>query len=59
MAGEVFSPYFRTLDENEIMVLKKHERTGRPLGSQSLIIRLEKNLGRSLRRQLPGAKKVK
>jgi putative transposase len=47
------------VDENEIMLLKKHEGTGRPLGSQSFIVGLEKSLGRTLRRQPPGPKKVK
>ena len=47
------------VDENEIMLLKKHEPTGRPLGSQSFIVGLEKSLGRTLRRQPPGPKKVK
>jgi putative transposase len=47
------------VDENEIMLLKKHEGTGRPLGSKSFIVGLEKSLGRTLRRQPLGPKKVK
>ena len=39
------------VDGNEIMLLRKHERAGRPLGSQSFIVGLEKILGRTLRRQ--------
>jgi hypothetical protein len=33
-----------------------HERTGRPLGTDSFIARLEKALGRTLRRQKPSQK---
>ena len=47
------------VDENEIMLLKKHEPTGRPLGSQSFIVGLEKSRGSILRRQPFGPKKVK
>jgi hypothetical protein len=47
------------MDENEIMLFKKHEGTGRLLGSQRFIVGLEKSLGRTLRRQPPGPKKVK
>jgi len=47
------------VDENEIMLLKKHEGTDRPLGNQSFIVGLEKRLGRTLQTQPPGPKKVK
>jgi putative transposase len=47
------------VDESEIMLLKKHEGTGRPLGSQGFIAGLENSLGRTLRRQPPGPKKLK
>jgi putative transposase len=47
------------VDEKEIMLLKKHERTGRPLGGQSFIVGLGKSLGRTLRRRRPGPKKLK
>lgn len=37
--------------------LQMHERTGRPLGSEHFIDKLETILGRSLKRQKPGPKK--
>jgi len=36
---------------------RRHERTGRPLGSDDFISRLEKLTGRVLRKQKPGPKK--
>ena len=42
--------------EEELKVLRGHERTGRPLGDDDFLVRLEKNLGRVLRRQKPGRK---
>lgn len=47
------------IDEKEIMLFRKHERTGRPLGSEGFIVRLEKSLGRTLRRQPPGPKRLR
>lgn len=44
------------LPEEEIRLLRSHERTGRPLGSESFIGRLENTLGRIVRRQRPGRK---
>ena len=41
---------------SEAELLKKHERTGRPLGESSFIQRLEQSLGRSLTPQKPGPK---
>ncbi len=46
-------------DEEEVRLLKKHERTGRPLGNPSFVGRLEESLGRTLRPQPPGPKKKK
>ena len=34
-----------------------HERTGRPLGDEDFLERIEKLIGRDLRRQKPGPKK--
>jgi putative transposase len=45
------------INEDGIMLLKKNERTGRPLGSQRFVAGLEKNLGRRLLRQSPGPKR--
>jgi putative transposase len=43
--------------EQEIELLKKHERTGRPLGGESFIESLERLLDRDLKPQKPGPKK--
>ena len=44
------------LDEAERDILRRHERSGRPLGDKRLIERLEKQLGRSLTKRKPGPK---
>ena len=43
-------------DKDELTLLKRHERTGRPLGSGNFVDRLEGELSRSLRPQKPGPK---
>ena len=43
--------------EQEIALLRKHERTGRPLGGDSFIESLERLLDRDLKPQKPGPKK--
>ena len=43
--------------EQEIALLRKHERTGRPLGENSFIENLELLLDRKLKSQKPGPKK--
>ena len=43
--------------EEELKVLRGHERTGRPLGDDDFLVHLEKNLGRVLRHQKPGRKR--
>ena len=44
--------------EEQIRAFREHERTGRVLGDDDFQRRLEKKLGRILRRQKPGPKKV-
>jgi putative transposase len=44
--------------EEEIETFRRHERTGRVLGDEDFQARLEKNLGRLLRRQKPGPKRT-
>ena len=44
--------------EDEIEMFRQHERTGRVLGDEDFQKRLEKNLGRVLRRQKPGPKRA-
>jgi len=54
---ETHSPLLTSaVTEEELKVLRGHERTGRPLGDDDFLVRLEKNLGRVLRRQKPGRK---
>ncbi len=49
--------YLRRPDENEkLTVLRKHIRTGRPLGPKSFLEDLERRLGRVLIKQKPGPK---
>jgi len=43
-------------DEDEAGALRRHQRTGRPLGDDTFVDRLETTLGRSLRRRKPGPK---
>jgi putative transposase len=42
--------------EEEREAVRRHESTGRPLGSPAFIARLEKRLGRTLARRKPGPK---
>ena len=44
--------------EEQIKAFREHERTGRALGDDAFQKRLEKKLGRVLRRQKPGPKKL-
>ena len=46
------------VSEEQLQEFREHERTGRVLGDEDFQKRLEKNLGRVLRRQKPGPKKV-
>jgi putative transposase len=43
--------------EEELKILKRHEYTGRPLGHDSFVAKLEKTSGRVLRPQRPGPNK--
>ena len=47
------------LDVGDVELLRHHERTGRPLGGPKFLERLEKMLGRVLRRNKPGRKPKK
>ena len=46
------------VSEEQLKEFREHERTGRVLGDDDFQKRLEKKLGRVLRRQKPGPKKV-
>jgi putative transposase len=45
------------ITEQEAEMMRRHERTGRPLGQEGFISKLENTLGRILRPQKPGRKK--
>jgi putative transposase len=43
-------------EEEKMIDIRRHERTGRPLGSSGFIAKLESTLERTLKRQKPGPK---
>ena len=45
-------------EEEQINDIRKHERTGRPLGAESFVERLESALERTLKRGKPGPKGI-
>jgi len=45
------------INDKEMEELRKHERTGRPLGDKKFIDKIERTLGRVLHTQKPGRKK--
>ncbi|MEW6359983.1 MAG: transposase, partial [Planctomycetota bacterium] len=45
------------VDGDDVELLRRHERTGRPLGSASFVHRLEVALGRILHRRRPGPRR--
>jgi putative transposase len=46
----------QSLDGPTVERLQSHERTGRPIGSDAFVAKLEKRLGRTLRPRKPGRK---
>jgi putative transposase len=46
----------RVIREDDVELLRTHERTGRPMGDEEFVATLEHDLGRILRRQKPGPK---
>jgi putative transposase len=44
------------LSDEEVALLRQHERTGRPLGGSAFLKHLERQLGRVLRKKSPGRK---
>ena len=46
----------RQIADRDVSLLRRHERTGRPLGGESFVDGLERALSRSLRKQKPGPK---
>ncbi len=59
MVGESWSKFLVDYPkEEEIKLLQKHERTGRPLGSQAFVKKVEHLLGRLLQPKKAGRKKI-
>jgi putative transposase len=48
--------YVVAATEDEAKKLRQHERTGRPLGNEQFVMRLEQLTGRMLRKRKPGPK---
>jgi putative transposase len=48
--------YLDYAEEEVAATLRRHESTGRPLGGERFLTRLEKKLGKILRPQKPGPK---
>ncbi len=44
--------------KEDVETMRRHERTGRPLGDKTFIGKLEKNLGIILKKKKPGPKKI-
>jgi len=51
--------FLQLSSDEELKVLKRYERTGRPLGNDSFVEQIEQSLGRILQPQKPGPKKQK
>ena len=47
------------IEEEESQLIRRHERTGRPLGDESFINKMENTANRVLRKKKPGPKKEK
>ena len=52
-----WSSFLTLSSEDELDLLHRHERTGRPLGTPGFVETLEQTLGRVLQPQKPGPKK--
>jgi putative transposase len=59
MAGDWQSFLRVGVRKEDLALLRSREKTGRPLGSDRFVKRLERLLGRVLRRQRPGRKRKK
>ena len=52
-----WSDFLQLSSDEEIALIQRHDRTGRPLGNNTFVDNLEKVLGRRLKPQKPGPKK--
>ncbi|MDI6733574.1 MAG: transposase, partial [Planctomycetota bacterium] len=57
MIGDWHSFLSERMRDEEVDLLRRHERTGRPLGSKGFIKKIERLIGKILHRQKPGPKK--
>jgi len=51
--------FLRLSSQDELKLLQRHERSGRPLGNEGFIQQMEQSLGRILRPGKPGPRKKK
>jgi len=56
MVGDWAKFLSKSLTDDEVMKIRLHSRTGRPLGNEGFVEELEWKLGRTLQRQKPGPK---
>jgi putative transposase len=59
MVGDWRDFLLEGVSAQDVKELRRHERTGRPLGNDGFIARLEKILNRLLQKQKPGPKQKK
>ncbi len=57
MIGDWSAFLSQSIAAREMEGIRRHEQTGRPLGSERFVAKLEKVLGRTLKRMKPGPKK--
>ncbi len=55
MVGD-WMPFLSGPEDEQLKEIRRHERTGRPLGATGFVEKLESTLGRSLKRGKPGPK---
>jgi putative transposase len=56
MAGDWRIFLAGTEEEEQVNSIRKHERTGRPLGGENFVAQMESSLDRLLKRGKPGPK---
>ena len=55
--GWDWKQFLSSTSDNELDAIRKHERTGRPLGGDNFLSLLEEKIGRIKKKQKPGPKK--
>jgi len=56
IAGDWKSFLSNPIDRGATDSLRRHEHTGRPLGDENFVARMERKVGRKLRKKRPGPK---